>query len=96
MSASFRPLDKSQQRSQPPVLGVRHSLELAVQRRVLVTDQVPVRAVQAVGLGMTWSDWVINHEDVLFHLALTTIMPLLARIGYGVVWLTLLRNSLAA
>ena len=47
----------------------------------------------STGLGMMWSDWVINHEDVLFHLALSVIMPLLAGIGFGVVWLTLRRNS---
>lgn len=33
---------------------------------------------------MAWSDWIVNHEDVAFHLALAVIMPLLAGIGYGV------------
>ena len=41
----------------------------------------------SAGLGMTWTDWVVNREDVLFHLALAVIMPLLAGIGYGVVGL---------
>ena len=34
---------------------------------------------------MAWSDWVVNREDVAFHLALAVVMPLLAGIGYGVV-----------
>jgi hypothetical protein len=42
----------------------------------------------SAGLGMTWSDWVINQEDVLFHLVLSVVMPLLAGIGWGVVSLT--------
>lgn len=49
----------------------------------------------STGLGMTWSDCVVNREDVLFHLALSIFMPVLAGIGHGVVWLTLRRNSLA-
>lgn len=39
----------------------------------------------STGLGMLWSDWIVNHEDVLFHLALALVMPLLAGIGWGVV-----------
>lgn len=39
----------------------------------------------STGLGMTWTDWVVNREDVVFHLALSAIMPLLAGLGYGVV-----------
>ena len=42
----------------------------------------------STGLGMVWTDWVVNHEDVLFHLALTLVMPLLAGIGWGVVRLS--------
>lgn len=47
----------------------------------------------STGLGMLWSDWVVNREDVLFHLATAVIMPLIAGIGYGVVWLTMRRMS---
>ena len=47
----------------------------------------------STGFGMTWMDWVINREDVAFHLALAVIMPVLAGIGWGVIWLTLRRNS---
>ena len=42
----------------------------------------------SAGLGMLWSDWLINREDVLFHLALAVIMPMLAGIGWGLVRLT--------
>jgi hypothetical protein len=41
----------------------------------------------SAGICMVWTDWVVNHEDVAFHLALAVIMPLLAGLGYGVVWL---------
>lgn len=39
----------------------------------------------SAGLNMTWTDWVVNREDVGFHLALAVVMPLLAGIGFGVV-----------
>ena len=39
----------------------------------------------STGVCMAWSDWVVNHEDVVFHLALSVVMPLLAGLGYGVV-----------
>jgi hypothetical protein len=39
----------------------------------------------SAGISMLWTDWVVNHEDVVFHLALSVIMPLLAGLGFGVV-----------
>ena len=39
----------------------------------------------STGIGMAWSDWVVNHEDVAFHLGTAVVMPLLAGVGYGVV-----------
>jgi Sec-independent protein secretion pathway component TatC len=42
----------------------------------------------SAGLTMLWTDWVINHEDVLFHLALSLLMTLLAGLGFGAVKLT--------
>jgi hypothetical protein len=42
----------------------------------------------SAGLGMTWSDWVVNREDVAFHLALSGIMPLVAGVGFGLLRLT--------
>ena len=39
----------------------------------------------SAGLNMLWTDWVVNHEDVIFHLVVSAIMPLLAGIGFGVV-----------
>lgn len=47
----------------------------------------------STGLGMMWTDWVVNHEDVLFHLALAVVMPLLAGIGWGVVRLSQRRRT---
>jgi hypothetical protein len=38
----------------------------------------------SAGLNMAWTDWVVNREDVVFHLALAVVMPLLAAAGYGV------------
>ena len=65
----------------PPVSGA-----------ILATRRVNYRWVAVLwgstGLGMTWSDWIVNHEDVLFHLALAVIVPLLACIGWGVVRMT--------
>ena len=39
----------------------------------------------SAGLNMLWTDWLVNQEDVLFHLATAVVMPLLAGIGWGVV-----------
>jgi hypothetical protein len=47
----------------------------------------------STGIGMAWSDWVVNRSDVLFHMALAVIMPLLAGAGYGVVWLMQRRSA---
>ena len=47
----------------------------------------------STGLGMLWTDWILNDEDVLFHLALAVVMPLLAGIGWGVVRLSQRRRS---
>jgi hypothetical protein len=38
----------------------------------------------SAGLNMAWTDWVVNREDVSFHLALAVLMPLLAGVGYAV------------
>jgi len=39
----------------------------------------------SAGVNMAWTDWVVNREDVAFHLALAVVMPLLAGVGFGVV-----------
>ena len=39
----------------------------------------------SAGLNMAWSDWLVNREDVAFHLLLSVVMPLLAAVGYGAV-----------
>ena len=40
--------------------------------------QWPVAAFVVAGLGAVVSDWVVNHEDVAFHLVLTVVMAVLA------------------
>jgi hypothetical protein len=50
----------------------------------------------SAGLNMLWTDWLVNREDVLFHLALSAIMPLLAGLGYGVVSLATRPRRIAA
>jgi len=37
----------------------------------------------SAGLNMVWTDWVVNQEDVVFHLATSVVMPLLAGIGWA-------------
>lgn len=39
----------------------------------------------SAGIGMTWSDWLVNREDVAFHLGTAVVMPLLAGAGFGLV-----------
>lgn len=39
----------------------------------------------SAGVDMAWTDWLVNREDVVFHLALAVLMPLLAGLAYGVV-----------
>lgn len=49
----------------------------------------------SAGIAMAWSDWVVNREDVVFHLALAVIMPVLAGSGWGVVALATRRPARA-
>jgi uncharacterized membrane-anchored protein len=44
----------------------------------------PAAAVVVAGLGAVISDWLINHEDVGFHLALTVVMLVLATVSWYV------------
>ena len=37
----------------------------------------------SAGLNMLWTDWVVNHEDVLFHVVVAGIMVVLTLIGWG-------------
>lgn len=37
----------------------------------------------SAGLALLWTDWVVNNEDLLFHLALAVVMPVLAGLGWG-------------
>ena len=41
----------------------------------------------SAGINMAWTDWVVNREDVGFHLVLAVVMPLLAGLGHGVITL---------
>ena len=36
----------------------------------------------SAGLCMLWTDWLVNQEDVLFHLATSIVMPMLAALGW--------------
>jgi mannitol-specific phosphotransferase system IIBC component len=36
----------------------------------------------SAGLCMLWTDWLVNREDVLFHMATAVVMPLLAGAGW--------------
>ncbi len=48
------------------------------------------------GLNLTVLDWIINREDVAFHLVVTVVMALLAALGYGVLRLATRRHRTAA
>lgn len=37
----------------------------------------------SAGLVMLWTDWLVNREDVLFHLATSIVMPMLAALGWA-------------
>ena len=39
----------------------------------------------SAGLDMLWTDWVVNREDVAFHLVLSVVMPALAGVGFAAV-----------
>lgn len=50
----------------------------------------------SAGLALLWTDWLVNREDVLFHLAASVVMPTLAGVGWGIVRLaTRARQRLA-
>lgn len=69
------------------LLGPLLSGAILAYRRVSYTWVAVLWA--SAGLGMTWSDWLVNREDVLFHLGLAVVMPLLAGVGWGIARLTL-------
>jgi hypothetical protein len=72
----------------PPITGA-----IAASRQVRCTWIALVWC--SAGLNMVWTDWVVNHEDQLFHLALSVLMPLLAGIGWVAVRATRLRVTRA-
>ena len=41
----------------------------------------------SAGLAMLWTDWVVNHEDQVFHLVVAVVTALLALAGWGAVTL---------
>jgi hypothetical protein len=47
----------------------------------------------SAGLAMLVGDWVVNREDVVFHLVLAVVMALLAGVGYVVVRLGVRRTG---
>lgn len=62
----------------PPVTGA-----VAATRQVGLS-WVVVLWVSA-GLNMVWTDWVVNREDVAFHVVVSVLMALLAAAGFGAV-----------
>jgi hypothetical protein len=44
----------------------------------------PATAMVVAGLGAVISDWVVNHEDVGFHLVLTVVMTALTSIAWWI------------
>ena len=45
----------------------------------------PVVLWASAGLNMLWTDWVLNREDVAFHLGVAVVTALLALAGWAVV-----------
>jgi hypothetical protein len=39
----------------------------------------------SVGVDMAWTDWLVNREDVAFHLVLSVVMAGLAWLGHAAV-----------
>lgn len=37
----------------------------------------------SAGVNMLWTDWVVNREDVLFHVVVAGVMVVLTLIGWG-------------
>ena len=56
---------------------------------IAAARRTPYRLMAVVwcsaGINMMWTDWVVNREDVVFHLVLSVLMPLLPGLGFGAV-----------
>lgn len=50
----------------------------------------------SAGINMLWMDWLLQREDVLFHLGLSVFMALLALAGWGAVALATRSRRAAA
>lgn len=50
----------------------------------------------SAGLNMVWTDWLVNREDVVFHLAVAVFTALLASASWGVATLLARRSTQAA
>ena len=50
----------------------------------------------SAGLNMVWTDWLVNREDVGFHLAVAVFTALLASASWGVVALLARRRTRVA
>ena len=62
----------------PPISG-------AVAARKGVAFRWVATAWFVAGISMLGSDWILNNQDQVFHVAITAIMIALAAIGWGVV-----------
>ena len=73
----------------PPVTGA-----VAAARRVPLLPLVALWA--SAGVNMIWTDYVVNREDVAFHVVVTAVVSLLAAAGWGVVAALKRRSSVGA
>lgn len=50
----------------------------------------------SAGVNMLWTDWLVNREDVAFHLAVAVVTALLAAASWGVATLVARRRARVA
>jgi hypothetical protein len=50
----------------------------------------------SAGLNMLWTDWLVNREDVLFHLAVAVFTALLTASAWGLTVLVARRRARVA
>ena len=56
----------------------------------------PVVLWLSAGFNMLWTDWLVNREDVVFHLGVAVVTALLAAAAWGVTSLVTRRRTTTA
>jgi hypothetical protein len=56
----------------------------------------PVVLWFSAGLAMLWTDWLVNREDVVFHLGVAVVTALLAAAAWAVTSLVIRRRTSTA